>query len=332
MSATETQPLRRPHAGPALVLFDGEHAEELHDLDDVPSRLDGSKLLWVDTDELSGELAERLASALELDERRARDMLDEGTRGFHDGGEFVRITVRAPATERSSEIERVTCVVGANWALTAHRRPVAVLDELAELATGSGPTGELSGPSFLATLVEWVLNGYSTSFEQIEEELEEMDEQAMRGQGSPETHIDALVDLRQRAGRLRRELSTHRPALLALAQPELEALGDEQDADRFRRLLDQYETAMQAARDARTSVVSSFDVLIARTGHATNEIMKVLTLASVILLPGSLLAGVLGMNFKVPLFQHTFLFWVAIAVMVGVAIVTITVAKLRRWI
>jgi Mg2+ and Co2+ transporter CorA len=331
VSATETQLLRRPRGGPALVLFDGEHAEELHDLDDVPSRLGRSQLLWVDTGELSGELAGRLASALRLDERCAHEMLAEGTRGFHDGAEFVRVTVRTPA-EKSGRIERVTCVVGRHWALTAHEHPVAVLDVLAELARGSGPTGELSGPSFLATLVEWVLNAYSTAFEQIEEELEEIDEGAMRGDGSPESHIEALVELRRKAGRLRRELSTHRPALLALTQPELEALGDDQDAERFRRLLDQYDSAMQTARDARTSVVSSFDVLIARTGHRTNEIMKILTLASVILLPGSVLAGVLGMNFKVPLFEHTFLFWVAIAAILAVAVVTLTVAKLRRWI
>ena len=42
---------------------------------------------------------------------------------------------------------------------------------------------------------------------------------------------------------------------------------------------------MQEARDAREAIVGSFDVLIARGGHRTNEIMKVLTLASVILLP-----------------------------------------------
>jgi len=89
---------------------------------------------------------------------------------------------------------------------------------------------------------------------------------------------------------------------------------------------------MQTARDARASVVSSFDILIARTGHTTNEIMKVLTLASVILLPGTLVAGVLGMNFKVPLFTHTELFWVVIAFIVAVAVVTVTVAKQRRWI
>jgi magnesium transporter len=334
--ATEIQRLQRPRRGATLLLFDGEHAEELGGLDDVPSRLGQSRLLWLDTNELSEDLVDRLASALGLDEGAARGMLvDGGGRGLHDGGEFVRVTLRVPANAsagQAADVERVTCVVGAHWIVTAHERPVEALDELAELAGGSGPTGELSGPSFLATLFEWVLNAYSASFEEIEEELEEIDERGMRGDGSTETQIDALVELRRRAGRLRRELSAHRPALLALTQPELEALGDEQDADRFRGLLDQYETALQTARDARSGIVSSFDVLIARTGHRTNEIMKVLTLASVILLPGSLLAGVLGMNFKVPLFQYTFLFWVVIAVIVAIAAVTVTAAKLRDWI
>ena len=61
---------------------------------------------------------------------------------------------------------------------------------------------------------------------------------------------------------------------------------------------------MQEARDAREAIVGSFDVLIARGGHRTNEIMKVLTLTSVILLPGALIAGVMGMNFKVGLFDE----------------------------
>jgi len=52
----------------------------------------------------------------------------------------------------------------------------------------------------------------------------------------------------------------------------------------------------------------------------------------VILLPGTLLAVVLGMNFKVPLFTHPQLFWVVIALILAIALVTLTVAKLRRWI
>jgi Mg2+ and Co2+ transporter CorA len=93
-----------------------------------------------------------------------------------------------------------------------------------------------------------------------------------------------------------------------------------------------YESTLQEARDAREAIVGSFDVLIARGGHHTNQIMKVLTLASVIVLPGALLAGVMGMNFKVGLFNHTWLFWVVLAVIVAVAPLTLGVAKLRRWI
>ena len=74
------------------------------------------------------------------------------------------------------------------------------------------------------------------------------------------------------------------------------------------------------------------DVLIARTGHRTNEIVKVLTLASVIFLPGALIAGIMGMNFKPSLFTHPLLFWATIAVIISIGVVTIVAAKERDWI
>ena len=89
---------------------------------------------------------------------------------------------------------------------------------------------------------------------------------------------------------------------------------------------------MQEARDAREAIVGSFDVLIARGGQRTNEIMKVLTLASVILLPGALIAGVMGMNFKVGLFDDPAMFWVVLAVIVLIAPITVGLAKMWRWI
>ncbi len=92
------------------------------------------------------------------------------------------------------------------------------------------------------------------------------------------------------------------------------------------------EEVVQTARDSRESVVGSFDVVIARTEQRTNEIVKVLTLASVLLLPGTLIAGVLGMNFKVGLFTHPELFWVALFVILGVAAMTLAAARTRSWI
>ena len=45
-----------------------------------------------------------------------------------------------------------------------------------------------------------------------------------------------------------------------------------------------------------------------------------------------MLAGIMGMNFKVALFDNPSLFWLVIIVMVVVAAVVLFVARLRRWI
>ena len=124
----------------------------------------------------------------------------------------------------------------------------------------------------------------------------------MRGDGA-DKDIELLIDMRREVGKLRRALAAHRSALVALTHPELEALGNKGSGERFESLFSRFEATLQEARDAREAIVGSFDVLIARGGHHTNQIMKVLTLTSVILLPGALLAGVMGMNFKVGLFQ-----------------------------
>lgn len=47
---------------------------------------------------------------------------------------------------------------------------------------------------------------------------------------------------------------------------------------------------------------------------------------------GALLAGVMGMNFKLGIFDHTIGFWVTLAVMGVIASVPLVVAKTRRWI
>jgi Mg2+ and Co2+ transporter CorA len=127
-------------------------------------------------------------------------------------------------------------------------------------------------------------------------------------------------------------LAAHRSALVALTHPELEALGDNDSGERFVSLFARFEATLQEARDAREAIVGSFDVLIARGGHKTNRIMTVLTLTSVILLPGALLAAVMGMNFKVGVFRETVLFWVTVGVIIAIAPIAVGIAKLRDWI
>ena len=318
---------------PTILLFDRDRAERLERLEDRPGRLRASHLLWVDLDGSSADGFGELSEVFGLDDEAVEALSDAATvTGFRDKGHYAHVTVNAPDRDAGDSPIEVECLVGDRWVVTSHERPVPVLEAFAHLTEGSGRTGELDGPGFLAALMDWVLEEFAGAFERLEQQLEQLDERAMRGEGSVEDEIDELVQLRRRAAALRRALVAHRPTLLALTHPELEALGDERSAERFRGLLERHAETVQLARDTRESIVSSFDVLIARTGHRTNEIVKLLTLASVIFLPGALVAGVMGMNFKVPLFEHAVGFWIVVGVIVAIALTTLAVARRRNWI
>ena len=316
----------------SAILFDRDRVDHLEELSERPDRLRGSKLLWVDLHDKSEFSVEEVAKELDLDDETRRCLTTSNEKAcFTDFGRYIHLTTYAPREDDEGELHALECVVGQNWVVTAHDCPIPVLDEFAERVSGSGDTGSLDGPSFLAALLEWVLGSYTAAFERIEERLEDFDVKAMRGQGADED-IELLIDMRKEVGKLRRALNAHRSALVALTHPELEALGSKGSSERFESLFTRFEATLQEARDAREAIVGSFDVLIARGGHHTNQIMKVLTLTSVILLPGALLAGVMGMNFKVGLFKNTSLFWVVVAVIIAIAPATFAIAKKRGWI
>jgi magnesium transporter len=315
------------------ILFDRDQVEKLATLRDRPKRLSGTKLLWVDIDQNSPDDAERVAEEFELDSGTRECLATPSERAvFSDHGRYLVVTTYAPNGDDDAELVALECVVGENWVITAHEEPIPVLEEFASRASGSGDTGSLDGPTFLAALLEWVLGSYSAAFERIEHRLEEFDVQAMRGDSDAEDDIERLIGMRKQVGKLRRALAAHRSALVSLTYPELEALGDYASGERYQSLLRRFESTVQEARDAREAIVGSFDVLIARGGQRTNEIMKVLTLASVILLPGALIAGIMGMNFKVGLFDDPSMFWAVLAVIVLIAPLTIGLAKMWRWI
>jgi magnesium transporter len=316
----------------SAILFDKDQVDHLDDLSDRPARLSGSKLLWIDLHDGSELSADEVAEELDLADETRRCLATPNDKAcFNDHGRYIHLTIYAPRENEDCELHALECVVGQNWVVTSHDRPIPVLDEFSARVSGSGDTGSLDGPSFLAALFQWVLGAYTAAFERVEQRLEDFEVQAMRGEGD-DKDIELLIDMRREVGRLRRALAAHRSALVALTHPELEALGNKGSGDRFASLFERFEVTLQEARDAREAIVGSFDVLIARGGHRTNEIMKVLTLASVILLPGALLAGVMGMNFKVGLFEYGSVFWVVIVAIVAVAPITLGIAKARGWI
>lgn len=318
------------------LLFDRDKVDAVDNWEAIVDRLRRSSILWIDFEAPDEREIRALAKALDLD-RTSDERLISPNDGpyFCDCGSYLHVSAYAPTGNGSGAgLVGIDCLVSEHWVVTVHAQDVAVIEQFRERAgDGSGETGSMDGLEFLATLLEWVLNAYLEAFDAIEDDLAEFDARALEGSlNDPEVELRLLVQLRHQIRELRRALVSHREMFLALTRPELEAIATSDHAERFSHLHSRLEEAVQGARDSRDSIVGSFDVLIAQNEQRTNEIMKVLTLASVLFLPGALIAGILGMNFQVGLFDHSQLFWAVVGLIGGLIVAVLAAARLHKWV
>ncbi len=318
-----------------LFVFGEKESRREEDLSAALKGLDEQAMLWVALRDPTDEEAAVVQEALELSDKQAQRLLEQpGQASLADTGEHMHVTLYVASSEEGKPVLRpVECVLGQNWVVTSHEAEIEVLEEFRERAEGGGQVGALDSPSFVAAAVEWVVTSYFRAFEEIEGELEELDAKVMSDvPKNVSDDLARLVELRRSIGTLRRALFPHREVIVALAHPELDLLSTETSAERFDAIERRVAQAMDAAREAKESTRGSFDLLVARLGQRTNDIMKVLTLVTVILLPATVLAGVMGMNFKVGVFDLAWMFWAVIVAMLGIAVLVLSIARNQRWI
>jgi Mg2+ and Co2+ transporter CorA len=305
-----------------------DRAVDLRD-ESIP-RLGKDQLLWVD---ITGDDTNELDSV--------RDALDYGD----DVADALRGDVRLPDAsvldgahaltllwiDNAEQDEPVPLQVlaGDRWVVTRHPEPLERLERERENITDQREIGSLRPVDFVVAILDWHLDGFFSVAEKLERAVDQLDEEAL---STDRDLLDRLVAMRRRIARARRIASRHSDLYAEIARPDfLPELGAADHA-LLVEATERLERAIASIANAREMLIGTFDVHMTRTAQRTNDIMRVLTLASVIFLPAVLLAGIMGMNFRVDFFERPELFWVVIGVMVATAVVTLVVARWRGWL
>jgi Mg2+ and Co2+ transporter CorA len=223
----------------------------------------------------------------------------------------------------------IDIVAGRNWVVTVHEGPIRAFARFDATTEGETRLGALDAAGFLAAIADEVLADYLELVEGMEREIDRLDERALRGPADPGV-LGAIVALRRRIGLVRRTLAPHRVAFAALARPEMEL--HKELGQPWPGLTERLDRALEAVENLRELLLGTFDIHMGRTAQDANDVMKVLTMLSAVLLPAVVLAGVMGMNFQIPFFEDTRNFWVVIAAMAAFAGVILVGARWRRWI
>jgi len=312
-------------------LFDADGTDtEVELKQDTVRRLGDRQLLWVDIDAADDEDLIAVGGLLDFERQSVRNLLNPIGRPRLDVlGEYFEINVFA--LDKDEQPVELDLLAGRNWVATVHREPLAFIGEFRERLGPDTELGVLTAPSFIAALLDWQIGTYFASVDDLEHEVDRLDERALEEEDR-NTVLRELLALRRRIGSVRRTLTPHREVFAALARPDFEVIASSESAPHFRAIADRLERAISAVENARELLIGSFDILMTREGQRTNDVMRVLTIISVILLPAVVLAGVMGMNFKVGFFEDPAMFWVVIMAMVAIALVVLVLARRQRWI
>ena len=235
------------------------------------------------------------------------------------------------ATEESTDdrFMELDLIVARNVVATIHDGPLPAIDDYVERLEGDSHIGALSAADLMSSIVDEVIGGYFTVIERIERSIDELDTVALRG-GRDDRVLSSIVAVRRRIARLRRVVAPHRDTLAALARPEQRSETD--IGEPWPGLVDRLERAVDSIEALRDALIGTFDISMGRATQRTDSVITTLTLLSAVLLPATLLAGVMGMNFSLPLFDDPGNFFLVVVAMVAMAAAILATARWRRWI
>ena len=304
-------------------LYDAKNPDREVDVTSGMTMPGGDQLLWIDLGRDAEQLS-KVDAALGWTDvaTRLSEPLDKPR--VVNAKEFVRISAIGLVKDADpAQPVAVDIVAAHNVVVSAHDKPLEGVGLPLEVVEGETEFGALDENAFVALLLDSILAGYFRAVETIERRIDEFDERALQARLNDDL-IGDLVALRREVAVLRRALNQQREVFYTLERPGI-ILGDSESAA-WPQIADRFRQAVDAVENARELLVGTFDIVISRSGQRTNDVMRVLTVVSSVLLPAVVIAGVMGMNFKAPLFDDPDNFYIVIGATVALALSILVIA------
>lgn len=316
-----------------LHVCDNGTFHDVSDLSQISDYLDDPKaLVWLDI-----ESPDEAETALLRDEFGFHPLAIEDAVRDHErpkvdtyDGYYLLIFYAARYNDDEQiALQSLNLFVGANYLVSIRRGPIGEVEQtMARWHAPSAPIGQ-SATRLLHALLDAIVDDYFTLMDKVVDQVEDLEDMIF-GRFREEA-IQDIFRLKKALLLLRRVVAPERDVLSALLRQEaLIFQGPEfaymQDVyDHLVRVTDSIDTY----RDLLSSALDSY---LSLQSNQLNQLVKVLTLASIILMACSLIAGIYGMNFAyMPELRWRYGYAYSLVLMLGVSLGLALLFKSRKW-
>ncbi len=294
----------------------------------------GQQFVWLD-------LADPVEADMELlrDEFGFHPLALEDTLRHHERPKIdvyddyyflVFATLRFDAERRHLEAQPMYLFIGKNYLVTAHHGQVRVIEDTLQRWQRNIDEVGRGGGALVYHLLDAIVDDYFPMIDDLAERVESMEELIF--EHFQQSALHEVFSLKRDLLAVRRIVAPERDVLNVLIRREVpiferNTLQYLQDVyDHVIRITDSIDTY----RDLLSSALDSF---LSIQSNQLNQIVKVLTIASIVLMSCALVAGIYGMNFEfMPELHWRYGYPFALVLMVAISGGLIAFFRWKEWL
>jgi len=314
-----------------------DHVEEGHTVDELPGFLqDETITFWVDM-EAPTEADDQVLldifhfHPLTIEDCRANRHHPK-VEEFPDYLYFIVHAIRTDSSpDRFNTIE-LDGFLGRNYVLTYHHENFSSVDKVKQTVRSS-PVTCSRGPSFLLhAIIDSIVDDYLPVMDDFDERINELEDSIFTLHRPNDRILEDILGLKRSVLRLKRISSKQLEVLYRMSHGQFPLIAGAV-LPFFRDIYDHLVRVSDLAESYRDLISGSLEAYLSVVSNRLNEIMKVLTIFSAVMLPLTFIAGVYGMNFEnMPELHSRYGYYAVWAIMLSVAVGMLLFFWKRGWI
>ena len=316
----------------ALHGLPGEAVRPVESKDEMARLLkEGKGTLWIDIASPQGDERDLLGAvcgfhplALELCEHRSKHSR------MSDFGPYLYLVVHEVKSVLPLRSEELDVFLGPNFLVTYRTAELAALEEVWKRVKEIRSVAERGSDRVLAEILDGVADSHIAQVDKLDQALDGLEDKLFKSAGKPA--LREIFHLKKDILQFRRLVGPQREVFHRLSRGEVPSISKE-DAILFRDVYDRAYRVSEMLESFRDVLAGALEVYLTIVANRTNEVMRVLTVFSIILMATSLLAGIYGMNFEgLPFAKHPAGFWTVLGLMGAIGFGLLVFFRKRRWI
>ncbi|HZJ45655.1 MAG TPA: magnesium/cobalt transporter CorA [Pyrinomonadaceae bacterium] len=313
------------------------HVQDGFTKEQLPELLkDKSSVVWVDMDAPTTDDERILLDVFKFHPLTVEDCRENRhypkIEEFPDYVYFIVHGVTADTSPEAFNTIELDGFLGPNYVITYHHDTFRSINNVKQLLRTSPVACQRGAPFLLHQILDQVVDYYSPILDSFDEKIDLLEDNIFALKKPNNQILAEIMDLKRGVLRLRRISTKQMDILYRMSRGEFHLIPPEM-LPFYRDIYDHLVRVTDLAESYRDLIGGSLDAYLSVVSNRLNEIMKVLTIFSAVMLPLTFIAGVYGMNFEnMPELHSRYGYYAAWGLMILVAVVMLGFFWRRGWI